>query len=75
MIKTNDETCNTAKSVKCFSDRITSFFFKEDKVVINEKRHIGYLKIFIHHYKNLCFIYIYKKNISINRNDVTVREM
>ena len=39
------------------SDKITSFFiFKEDKVAINEKKHIGYIKIFIHHYKNLFYI-------------------
>ena len=33
------------------SDKITSFFlfFMEDKVVINKKKHIGYLKIFIHY--------------------------
>ena len=33
------------------SNKIT--FFKEDKVAINEKKHIGYLKIFIHHYENM----------------------
>ena len=35
------------------------FFFKEDKIAINEKKYIGYLEIFIHHYKN-TFIYIKK---------------
>ena len=35
------------------------FFLKEDKVATNEEKHIGYLKIFIHHYKNM--FYIYKK--------------
>ena len=41
------------------SDKITSFFFlKEDKVAFNEKKN-GYLKIFIHHYKNM--FYIFKK--------------
>ena len=44
------------------SDKITSFFFlKEDKVAFNEKKNKtnGYLKIFIHHYKNM--FYIFKK--------------
>ena len=43
------------------SDKITSFFFflKEDKVAFNEKKPNGYLKIFIHHYKNM--FYIFKK--------------
>ena len=49
------------------SDKITSFFFlKEEKVAFNEKKKKktnGYLKIFIHHYKNM--FYIFKKNISI----------
>ena len=48
------------------SDKITSFFFlKEEKVAFNEekKKKNGYLKIFIHHYKNM--FYILKKNISI----------
>ena len=41
------------------SDKITSFFFlKEEKVAFNEKKN-GYLKIFIHHYKNM--FYIFKK--------------
>ena len=67
------------------SDKITSFFFflKEDKVAFNEKKKKkktkknkkktkktnAYLKIFIHHYKNM--FYIFKKNISIN----TFKEM
>ena len=38
------------------SDEITSFFFlKEEKVAFNEKKN-GYLKIFIHHYKNMFYI-------------------
>ena len=45
------------------SDKITSFFFlKEEKVAFNEKKKKktnGYLKIFIHHYKNM--FYIFKK--------------
>ena len=43
------------------SDKITSFFFflKEDKVAFNGKKTNGYLKIFIHHYKNM--FYIFKK--------------
>ena len=45
------------------SDKITSFFFlKEEKVAFNEKKNKkknGYLKIFIHHYKNM--FYIFKK--------------
>ena len=43
-------------------DKITSFFFfflKEEKVAFNEKKTNGYLKIFIHHYKNM--FYIFKK--------------
>ena len=53
------------------SDKITSFFFlKEDKVAFNEKKHTGYLKIFIHHYKNMFYI-CKKKTISIN----TFKEM
>ena len=38
--------------------KITSFFFfffKEDKIAINEKNYIGYLEIFIHHYKNIIY--------------------
>ena len=47
------------------SDKITSFFFlKEEKVAFNEKKN-GYLKIFIHHYKNMFYIFKKKKNISI----------
>ena len=51
------------------SDKITSFFFlKEEKVAFNEKKKHqktkGYLKIFIHHYKNMFYIFK-KKNISI----------
>ena len=50
------------------SDKITSFFFlKEEKVAFNEKKKQktkGYLKIFIHHYKNMFYIFK-KKNISI----------
>ena len=52
------------------SDKITSFFFlQEEKVAFNEKKQKkkkktnGYLKIFIHHYK--IMFYIFKKNISI----------
>ena len=46
------------------SDKITSFcFLKEEKVAFNKKKKkkkkIGYLKIFIHHYKNM--FYIFKK--------------
>ena len=41
------------------SDKITSFFFlKEDKVAFNEKKANGYLKIVIHHFKNLFYIHI-----------------
>ena len=50
------------------SDKITSFFFlKEEKVAFNEKKKKnGYLKIFIHHYKNMFYIFKKKnKNISI----------
>ena len=48
------------------SDKITSFFFlKEEKIAFNEKKKTnGYLKIFIHHYKNMFYIFK-KKNISI----------
>ena len=49
------------------SDKITSFFFflKEEKVAFNKKKKKnGYLKIFIHHYKNMFYIFK-KKNISI----------
>ena len=63
------------------SDEITFFiFFKEDKVAFNQKKHIGYIKIFIHHYNGYLKIFIhhyknmfytYKKNISIN----TFKEM
>ena len=35
------------------------FFLKEDKIAINEKKYIGYLEIFIHHFKNIIYI---KKN-------------
>ena len=46
------------------SDKITSFFFlKEKKVAFNGKKKNGYLKIFIHHYKNMFYIFK-KKNIS-----------
>ena len=43
------------------SDKITSLFFflKEEKVAFNKKKKNGYLKIFIHHYKNM--FYIFKK--------------
>ena len=58
MIKNNDETDNTAKSVKCLVIKSHLFFFKEDKVAINEKKHIVYIRIFIHHYKNLFYIHI-----------------
>ena len=60
MIKTNDETYNIANKVsKMLSDKITSFFlffFKEDKVAIDEKSILDtlkYLSIFI----KICFIY------------------
>ena len=58
MINTNDETYNIAKSVKCLviKSHLSFFFFKEDKVAIKEQKHIGYLKIFIHHYKNMFYI-------------------
>ena len=58
------------------SDKITSFslFLKEDKVAFNEKKKTqktnGYLKIFIHHYKNMFYI-CKKKKTSIN----TFKEM
>ena len=53
------------------SDKITSFFFlKEDKVAFKGKKKNGYLKIFIHHYKNMFYI-LKKKNISI----ITFKEM
>ena len=43
------------------SDKITSFFFlKEEKVAFNEKKKKkpnGYLKIFIHHCKNMFYIF------------------
>ena len=73
MIKTNDETYNIAKSVKCLviKSHLFFFFLKEDKVAINEKKHIGYLKIFFHHYKNMFYMYKEKKNICIN----TFKEM
>ena len=42
------------------SDKITSFvFLKEEKVAFNEKKKKktnGYLKIFIHHYKNMFYV-------------------
>ena len=41
------------------SDKITFFFFKEDKVAINEKKHIGYLKIFIRHVCVCVYVYIH----------------
>ena len=46
------------------SDKITSFFFlKEEKVAFNEKKKPnGYLKIFIHHYKNMFYIFRKKKH-------------
>ena len=58
------------------SDKITSFFFlKEDKVAFNEKKN-GYLKIFIHHCKNMFYIFKKKhKHQHIKRNDMTFREM
>ena len=66
MIKTNDTTYNIAKSVKCLVIKShLSFFLKEEKVAFNEKKKKkkkkanGYLKIFIHHYKNM--FYIFKK--------------
>ena len=50
------------------SDKITLFFFlKEEKVAFNEKNKTkkqktkGYLKIFIHHYKNMFYIFKKKK--------------
>ena len=64
MIKTNDTTYNIAKSVKCLVIKShRSFFLKEEKVAFNKKKN-GYLKIFIHHYKNMFYIFK-KKNISI----------
>ena len=71
MIKTNDTTYNIAKSVKCLVIKShLSLFLKEDKVASNEKKKTnGYLKIFIHHYKNM--FYICKKETSIN----TFKEM
>ena len=35
------------------------FFLKEDKVAFKEKKTNGYLKTFIHHHKNM--FYIFKK--------------
>ena len=65
MIKTNDTIYNIAKSVKCLVIKShLSFFLKEEKVAFNEKKKKknGYLKIFIHHYKNIKYnIYIFKK--------------
>ena len=60
MIKSNDETYNIVKSVKylVIKSHLSFFFFKEDKVAIDEKKHSGYIKIFIHHYKNLFYIHI-----------------
>ena len=57
------------------SDKIISFFFlKEEKVAFNEKN--GYLKIFIHHYKNMFYIFKKKhKHHHILRNYMTFREM
>ena len=70
MIKTNDTAYNMAKSVKCLVIKShLSFFLKEVKVAFNEKKKKktnGYLKIFIHHYKNMLY-----KNISI----MTFKEM
>ena len=61
MIKTNDTTYNIAKSVKCLVIKShLSFFLQEDKVAFNEKKN-GYLKIFIHHYKNMSYIFKKKK--------------
>ena len=34
-------------------------FLKEEKVAFNEKKPNGYLKVFIHHYKDM--FYIFKK--------------
>ena len=57
MIKTNDTTFNIAKSVQCLVIKShLSLFLKEDKVAFNEKKPNGYLKIFIHHYKNMFYI-------------------
>ena len=64
MIKTNDTTYNIAKSVKCLVIKSNlSFFLKEEKVAFNEKKK-RYLKIFIHYYKNMFYIFK-KKNTSI----------
>ena len=62
MIKINDETYNIAKPVKCFVIKLHLPFFKEVKVAINENKHIGYLKIFIHHlYVCVCVcVCVYK---------------
>ena len=58
MIKTSDTTYNIAKSVKCLVIKShLSFFLKEDKVAFNEQKANGYLKIFIHHYKNMFNIF------------------
>ena len=64
MIKTNDTTNNIAKSVKCLVIKShLSFFLKEDKVAFNEKKKKkGYLKVFIHHYKNMFYIFKKKKH-------------
>ena len=62
MIKTNDTTYNIAKSVRCLVIKShLSLFLKEDKVAFNEKKTNGYLKIFIHHYKNMFYICKKKK--------------
>ena len=60
------------------SDKITSFcFLKEEKVAFNEKKTNEYLKIFIHHYKNMFYIFKKKKHQHhhIQRNYMTFREM
>ena len=63
MIKTNDTTYNIAKSVKCLVIKShLSFFLKEEEVAFNKKKTNGYLKIFIHHYKNMFYIFKKKKH-------------
>ena len=67
MIKTNDTTYNIAKSVKCLVIKShLSLFLNEDIVTFNEKKKKkkkpnGYLKIFIHHYKNMFYVDYVKK--------------
>ena len=55
MIKTNDTTYNIAKSVKCLVIKSR----KIKLLLTKKKKKNGYLKIFIHHYKNM-FLYVKK---------------